>query len=553
MNDRTRRNRRYLTPICGAIALALAGCSDVPGLDRVTGLFSSDKGEGPIGSVAGAGDQTAGGPIKFTVGDRYTYDNPVERWEVVSIRGDRVYWRSDLGERQITGFNPLLPPQEWFGRTRGKGRRLIRDTKGALFPLKVGAALEYRSTVTTDRPPFGWEHKWKCAVTGTETVKTLGGPFETFVIKCGHKQPKLVTYHYAPKVGNYLVRRVKDPDGGLDSVRSLLSFERADGTVVAGIVPDRAAQATQQQASAAKSSQSKAVQKAPPNLGKAPSAKPKQTQTPVPKAEKAVSSPPRLAKAKLAPSKPAAAPVADTKRTINPPSGTAAGVTVPDALASLTLSEPKFGGRATPPTPLPEKNAGRAPAARSALVPPVTRRPFPRTAPKPVARPVVAKKVPAAPRGSRVPPPSVLGPRAVAPGRRFSSRARVPVPPPPIVAKPSVPAPKPARVPPPPIAAKPAPMVPKPPTAAPPPPGLSGGSVVYLASYRSQAAAKQGWTALKDKHGDLLNGLKPEVRQVEVTGKGTYYRLYAGPVSPTSVAGLCRELNGRGAFCAPAS
>tara|TARA_Y100000588_G_scaffold369417_1_gene438403 strand:- start:1228 stop:1518 length:291 start_codon:yes stop_codon:yes gene_type:complete len=96
-------------------------------------------------------------------------------------------------------------------------------------------------------------------------------------------------------------------------------------------------------------------------------------------------------------------------------------------------------------------------------------------------------------------------------------------------------------------------MVPKPPTAAPPPPGLSGGSVVYLASYRSQAAAKQGWTALKDKHGDLLNGLKPEVRQVEVTGKGRYYRLYAGPVSPTSVAGLCRELNGRGAFCAPAS
>lgn len=226
---------RRLRPAAAAavLALALAGCSEVPGLDTVTGLFSSEK---DSVSVAESGSGSPDKPIRFQIGDRYTFDNPIERWEIVAIKGERVYWRSDLGERRITGFDPLLPPQEWSGRKRGQGRRLIRDKEGSLYPIKVGATSKYRATVTTDRPPFGWEHQWTCEVVGKETLETFGGSFQTYVVSCGHAEPDRIRYHYAPNIGFYLKSRTKNADGSPDTVRNLLSFERADGSVLAGIV-----------------------------------------------------------------------------------------------------------------------------------------------------------------------------------------------------------------------------------------------------------------------------------------------------------------------------
>ena len=97
--------------------------------------------------------------------------------------------------------------------------------------------LQYRSTVTTDRPPFGWEYKWTCRVAGQEKVSTASGMFNTFVIRCGHEDPDLLTFYYAPKVGNYVIRRTRQPDGKPDLVRNLLVFERADGSVIVGDAP----------------------------------------------------------------------------------------------------------------------------------------------------------------------------------------------------------------------------------------------------------------------------------------------------------------------------
>jgi hypothetical protein len=75
-------------------------------------------------------------------------------------------------------------------------------------------------------------------------------------------------------------------------------------------------------------------------------------------------------------------------------------------------------------------------------------------------------------------------------------------------------------------------------------------SAVHLASYRSAAQARKGWDFLARGNGDLLKGLKPEIRRVELKNKGVYYRLFARPAasSPTE---LCRKLRGRGVYCAP--
>ncbi len=541
--------RQILITAFSAVAFLLSGCGDIPGLDTVTGLFSSSD-EKDTSSFGDRKRKTKPeGPVKFTLGDRYTFDNPVERWEIVAIKGEKVYWRSDLGERRITGFDPLLPPQEWYGRSNGKGRRLIRDKEGALFPPRIGASLKFRATVTTDKPPFGWEHNWECRVTDEETLDTLGGPFKTYIVKCGHEGASEITYHYAPKVGNYLVRRTKRLDGEPDSVRNLLSFERADGTVVAGIVADRRA------------------------------ARPKRPAALKPTAPKKVSKP-KPAGTKPLPPKVKLPKEGSPARAVNPRPGVAPKTTVPDAIASLGLTEPIFGGRATPPRPdaanVPKTGARVAPQSATA------RKPEP--PPAPAAKPKIAapspKKPQTAKRASRVPPAPVLGPRATAPSVKFAPRARVPVPPPPpltkksalpapAAAKPRVPpppttkktaAPSPAlrnsRVPPPPIAVRAPPTVPKAPVAAPAipsPPRAPPGDSIHLASYRSEAAAKQGWETLVSKNDDLLGALKREIRKVAVAGKGTYFRLYAGPVASSSIAGLCRKLNSRGVFCSPAS
>lgn len=53
-------------------------------------------------------------------------------------------------------------------------------------------------------------------------------------------------------------------------------------------------------------------------------------------------------------------------------------------------------------------------------------------------------------------------------------------------------------------------------------------------------------------NADLLGGARPIVRQVDVPGKGMFYRLYAGPIASMEDArALCRALKARNVYCAP--
>lgn len=79
---------------------------------------------------------------------------------------------------------------------------------------------------------------------------------------------------------------------------------------------------------------------------------------------------------------------------------------------------------------------------------------------------------------------------------------------------------------------------------------LDDGVQIQLGAFGSAAKADGVWQGLLDNHGDLLAVLVSDVIAVEVAGKGTFYRLRAGPLADTAdAADLCRELKNRGQDC----
>ena len=78
----------------------------------------------------------------------------------------------------------------------------------------------------------------------------------------------------------------------------------------------------------------------------------------------------------------------------------------------------------------------------------------------------------------------------------------------------------------------------------------AGSYMVQLASYRSEARAMKGWTELRAAASDLLDGVEPVVRRVDLGGdKGTFYQLRAGPATKDDAQALCTELRARDVDC----
>ncbi|MBE88657.1 MAG: hypothetical protein CMM76_04360 [Rhodospirillaceae bacterium] len=73
---------------------------------------------------------------------------------------------------------------------------------------------------------------------------------------------------------------------------------------------------------------------------------------------------------------------------------------------------------------------------------------------------------------------------------------------------------------------------------------------VHLASYSSQANAKRGWKQLLSRNADLLGALQPDLKKVNIQGRGTFFRLRGKPLPSRSAASeLCRNLKVRGTYC----
>ncbi|MBA2587005.1 MAG: SPOR domain-containing protein, partial [Alphaproteobacteria bacterium] len=93
----------------------------------------------------------------------------------------------------------------------------------------------------------------------------------------------------------------------------------------------------------------------------------------------------------------------------------------------------------------------------------------------------------------------------------------------------------------------PATSAPKPVVAA---PATSGGIVLQIGAYKSQADADTAWKTYKAKHSALLSGYSSDVQQADLGEKGTWYRLRIGGLSNKEVAiGLCDRLKADGGAC----
>ena len=69
----------------------------------------------------------------------------------------------------------------------------------------------------------------------------------------------------------------------------------------------------------------------------------------------------------------------------------------------------------------------------------------------------------------------------------------------------------------------------------------------HLASYRSEAAAQRGWQVLAAQYSGLLQ-LEQAIVEVDLPGKGHFYRLYAVG-DQDMVTRLCRSLKKRKLAC----
>lgn len=74
--------------------------------------------------------------------------------------------------------------------------------------------------------------------------------------------------------------------------------------------------------------------------------------------------------------------------------------------------------------------------------------------------------------------------------------------------------------------------------------------VLHLASYRSAEQAREGWTALRGRYAEQLEGMEPQVQRVDLgPGKGDYWRLTAGPVDVARAKVVCGQLEALGQYC----
>jgi cytoskeletal protein RodZ len=83
-------------------------------------------------------------------------------------------------------------------------------------------------------------------------------------------------------------------------------------------------------------------------------------------------------------------------------------------------------------------------------------------------------------------------------------------------------------------------------------PAVTGGSMLQIGSYKSEADANAAWTAYKAKHAALVASLSSDVKQVDLGAKGTWYRLRIVAGDKISALTLCDKLKAEGAACIPA-
>ena len=76
----------------------------------------------------------------------------------------------------------------------------------------------------------------------------------------------------------------------------------------------------------------------------------------------------------------------------------------------------------------------------------------------------------------------------------------------------------------------------------------TGNFYVQLASIRDSSRASESWGKLTKKHA-ILNSASYRTQAADIPGKGTFYRIQAGPMNKNEAAELCRQVQEQGGSC----
>ncbi|MBT5494197.1 MAG: SPOR domain-containing protein [Alphaproteobacteria bacterium] len=75
---------------------------------------------------------------------------------------------------------------------------------------------------------------------------------------------------------------------------------------------------------------------------------------------------------------------------------------------------------------------------------------------------------------------------------------------------------------------------------------------VHLSSFKERKNADRSWRRLSHAHGDLLKNYSVAIETVDVKKKGTFHRVYAGPLASDKAArDLCSALKRKKVYCRP--
>ena len=77
----------------------------------------------------------------------------------------------------------------------------------------------------------------------------------------------------------------------------------------------------------------------------------------------------------------------------------------------------------------------------------------------------------------------------------------------------------------------------------------SGAVRIQLGSVPSEQVAHSEWQRVSAKNADVLGGLSPNYVKADIPGKGTYFRIQAGPLQEAKATSTCAALKSRAQPC----
>jgi hypothetical protein len=169
---------------------------------------------------------------RYTPGDNFTYsDGRTET--VISVSGEVVRWRDDLGFIFSQFRNPMLPRLSWERGGR-RGESTVDVLPDLLWPLSAEATGEFvarRSVIEANGVRHDFVQRWRCHVTAPTPLKVPAGSFDAWLLVCDRRDElgqlrEERSWWYAPTVGHVVAfEQLRD---GVRSRRELIAWRRFD-------------------------------------------------------------------------------------------------------------------------------------------------------------------------------------------------------------------------------------------------------------------------------------------------------------------------------------